>query len=236
MSPTELRLRLIATFVAVAEISQLQSLAVSAGLLIAVLLAVACAAPDARRWRRLLHVEAFVLLLFLTVPFTMAGQPLFTLGPLSASMEGVWRTALIASKVMSSVLLITALLGNVEPVRLGVALRGLHVPERLIRLFVMTIRYHSILYAEAQRLHEAMRARGFQPRSNRHTWRSYGNLIGMLLVRALDRAQRVEEAMLCRGYTGSFPYRTQPSPTRWDWVAFGCVAGVGVMALLVDRL
>ena len=236
MLPIEMRLRISATFVAVAAISQLQSLEVSGAMVIAVLLAVAYATPDARLWRRLLHVEAFVLLLFLTMPFTMAGQPIFSFGPLSASVEGVWRAVLIASKVMSSVILMVLLLGDIEPARLGAALRGLHVPERLIRLFVMTVRYTAILREEALRLHEAMRARGFQPCSNRHTWRCYGNLIGMLLVRALARAQRVEEAMLCRGYTGSFPYRAQPSPTRRDWVTFGCIAGGGGLALLVDRL
>ena len=81
-----------------------------------------------------------------------------------------------------------------------------------------------------------MRARGFRPRTSRHTWRSYGNLMGMLLVRALERAQRVEEAMLCRGYNGAFPYRPLPAPARRDWTRFGAITGGGLIALMVDRL
>ena len=40
-------------------------------------------------WHRLLHVESFVLLLFLTLPFSVAGLPLLTIGPLTASVEGL---------------------------------------------------------------------------------------------------------------------------------------------------
>lgn len=232
----DLRLRIVAAFVLIACISQLHALPVAGAVLALVMLAVWRAAPGAPAWRRLLHVEGFMLLLFATLPFTLAGRPLFTLGPLTASVEGVWRAALIASKVSASVLVLMTLLGDAEPSRLGAALRGLRVPERLTRLLVMTVRYTSLIRDEARRLHDAMRARGFRPRSNRHTWRSYGNLIGMLLVRALERAQRVEEAMLCRGYDGRFPYRAQPAPTRRDWAGFGLIVGSGALALVMDRL
>ncbi|MDQ0509907.1 cobalt ECF transporter T component CbiQ [Ancylobacter amanitiformis] len=236
MAPADLRLRLLAAFIAIACLSQLHSLAV-AGVLLALVLPLAWfLGPLAFPWRRLWHLEGFLLLLFATLPFTMDGRPLFTLGPLVASLDGVWRASLIAAKVSTCVLVLTVLLGDVEPARLGVALRGLRVPERLSRLCVMTMRYTSLLRDEARRLHDAMRARGFRPRSSRHTWRSYGNLIGMLLVRALDRAERVEEAMLCRGYTGSFPYHAPPFPPLRDWIGFGAISAAGVAILVIDRL
>lgn len=236
MPPGDLRLRLLAAFIAIACISQLHSLSVSGILLALAIPSVWLFGPNAFPWRRMWHVEGFMLLLFATLPFTMDGRPLLALGPLTASLEGLWRAALIASKVSTSVLVLTTLLGKVEPSRLGVALRGLRFPEHLSRLCVMTVRYTSLIRDEARRLHEAMRTRGFQPRSNRHTWRSYGNLIGMLLVRALDRAERVEEAMLCRGYNGSFPYRAQPFPPLRDWIGFGAISCTGLVALVIDRL
>lgn len=235
-APPDLRLRIVAAFVAIACLSQVMSLPVAAGALAAVGLFVAWSRPQGRLWRRLLHVEGFLLLLFLTLPFTMAGQPLFTLGPLTASVEGVARAALIACKVSASVLILTAMLGTIEPAQLGGALRGLYVPEPLVRLFVLTARYLSLIRDEARRLHEAMRLRAFRPRSNRHTWRSYGNLLGMLLVRALDRAQRVEEAMRCRGYDGRFPRLAQPLPAMRDWAGLTAALGFGLVVLLADRL
>ena len=39
---------------------------------------------------------------------------------------------------------------------------------------------------------------------NRHTYRAYGYLVGMLLVRSLDRSERIVAAMKCRGFRGRF--------------------------------
>ncbi len=235
-SSGDLRLRLVAAFIVLACLSQLRTLPVAAAALVLVALATAWRRPEARLWRRLLHVEAFLLLLFATLPFTLPGQPLVSLGPLTASVEGVERAALIAAKVSASVLILATLLGSVEPVRLGSALRGLHVPETLVRLFVLTARYLSLIRDEARRLIEAMRVRGFRPGSNRHSWRSYGHLVGMLLVRALARAQRVEEAMLCRGYEGRFPRLAQPAPTLRDWAGTTAALAFGAAITLADRL
>ena len=194
------------------------------------------ASGKGRFWRRLLHVETFVLLLFLTLPFTVAGRPVLEFGPLTASAEGFTRAALVACKVSACVLVLLAFLGGLEPERMGGALRGLRLPEPLVRMFVLTVRYLGLIREEAGRLHDSMRARGFSPGTNRHTFNAYGNLIGMLLVRALDRARRVEEAMLCRGYQGRFPYAALPSPAARDWAGFAAVAGLAVTVLVVDRL
>ncbi len=235
--PADLRLRLVAAFLLVAAISQLRGLATAAAALAVILLAtLVLFRPERRLWRRLVHVEGFVLLLFVMLPFTMPGAPLFTIGPLSASWEGLARAALIACKISASVLILLTFLGAVDPQRMGGALRGLRVPEPLVRLFVLTVRYVGVVREELQRLAEAMRARGFRARSNRHTWRSYGNLIGMVLVRALERAQRVEEAMLCRGYDGRFPYRALPAPAARDWAGFTLLAVLAVTVFGIDRL
>lgn len=234
--PADLRLRLVAAFLLVVALSQVRSLPLAA-----VALAVTAAAtlllvrPERRLWHRLLHVEAFVLLLFVMLPFTMPGETVLTLGPLAASREGIVRAALLACKTSASVLVLLAFLGAVDPQRMGGALRGLRVPERLVRLFVLTVRYVGVFRDEARRLGESMRARGFRARSNRHTWRSYGNLIGMLLVRALERAQRVEEAMLCRGYDGRFPYLAPPAPAVRDWAGFALAAVLAAALFGLDR-
>ena len=200
-------------------------------LLTAVALAVATRLP-APLWRRVLQVETFVILLFLTLPFAVAGTPLFAIGPLVASIEGVGRAALVAMKISAALLIIMSLLGTIEPARIGAALHALRLPEPLVQLYMLTVRYLALIRAEAVRLHDAMRARAFTPRSNRHTWRSYGYLIGMLLVRALDRAVRVEEAMRCRGASGRYPHAALPAPRPADWAGFALTAGLATVLLL----
>ena len=234
--PRDLRLRLVAAFLGVAALSQLHDLHVAAAALLAAVVVTLAAGIDRRLLRRLVHVEGFVLLLLATLPFAVAGDPLFTLGPLTASTEGLARAGLVACKVSAAAFILMLFLGSVEANRLGAALQSLKVPETIVRLLVMTVRYLTLIRQEAHRLRESMRARAFRPRSNRHTWRSYGYLIGMLLVRALERAQRVEEAMRCRGYAGRFPHAAMPAPAARDWLACAVLAGLFTLALVWDRL
>ena len=102
------------------------------------------------------------------------------------------------------VLLNVSLLGTLEPATLGHALHHLRLPEKLVHLLVFTVRYLDVLRAELVRMRRAMRVRGFRPRMDGHTYRAYGHLIGMLLVRSVDRAERIEAAMRCRGFHGRF--------------------------------
>ncbi len=230
------RLRLIAALAVIVVVSQLESLTVAAIAAAAAGLLAVAAGLDARLWRRLVHVETFVVLLVVTLPFAIAGAPLLTLGPLTASVEGVMRAGLVALKVSASVLILMAFLGSVEPARIGTALHALKLPKPLVRVFMLTVRYLSLIGDEARRLHDAMRARAFAPRSNRHTWQSYGYLIGMLLVRALERARRVEEAMACRGYTGRFAHATLAAPATRDWLVLAGLAALSLLMFLMDRL
>ena len=233
--PADLRLRLAVAFVAVAFWSQVAGLA-PALLAAALALLLFALARQPLPWRRLLHLEAFLLLLFVTLPFTIEGRPVLSLGPLNASAEGVTRAMVLAGKVTASVLLIALLIGGQDPLRLGRALAGLGLPDALVRLFIATARYIGLIGAEARRLHDAMRARGFKARSNLHTWRSYGYLIGMLLVRALERADRVEDAMRLRGFTGRYPQEPLPAPARADWAGAALITGAAALILIWDKL
>ena len=232
----DLRLRIVAAFVVLACLSLVGSLPLAAAALATVGLAAVLNRSEPMPWRRLLHVEGFLLLLFASLPFTMAGEPLFALGPLSASREGMAQAALIACKVTASVLIVLTLLRVDDPLRLGAALRALHVPDRLVRLFLLAARYVGVLREEARRLHDAMRMRAFRPRSGLHTWRSYGNLVGMLVVRALARAERVDDAMLCRGGGGRFPAMPLPAPAAAEWAAFSLLLALGLALTLADKL
>ena len=234
--PEDLRVRLVTALMLVVAVSQLQTLPVAATVLAAVVAVAAMAGIGGKAWLRMLHVETFMLLLFLTLPFTVPGRAVLNVGPLDASAQGFARAAIIACKVSASVLTVVVLLGSVEAMRLGAALHSLRVPEPIVRLFVLTVRYLSVIGGEARRLQEAMRARAFRAGSNRHTWRSYGNLVGMLLVRALDRAQRVEEAMLCRGFSGRFPWQEAAPLARSDKGFMALALTLAVLISVADRL
>ena len=82
---------------------------------------------------------------------------------------------------------------------------------------------------EYERLLRAAKARGFKPKTNMHTYRTYAYLVGMLLVRAVERAERVHKAMICRGFRGRFYslHKFSMSPLDWVWsIVFGVLLTV----------
>ncbi len=177
--------------------------------------------------RRLAPVEGLVLVMLLTLPFTVPGELWFPIGPLTASLDGLERAVTIALKANAVALALVTLVGGIDPAALGHALARLGVPDKLAHLFLLTVRYVGVLYQEHQRLLRAMRARAFVPHSDRHTWRSLGWLMGMLLVRSLERSRRVTAAMICRGFHGRFYLL---DPLRWQ-LADSLLALAFVLAL-----
>ena len=83
-----------------------------------------------------------------------------------------------------------ALLGTIPVQDLGPALQQLNIPDKLCHILLFTYRYIFVIHQEYTTMRQAMRARGFKPRTDTHTYRSYAWLVGMLLVRSWDRAER----------------------------------------------
>ncbi|MDH3392923.1 MAG: cobalt ECF transporter T component CbiQ, partial [Desulfobulbaceae bacterium] len=159
--------------------------------------------------RRLLLANFFILCIWLFLPFTHAGAPLMHIGPLTATVGGVEASARITLKANTILLAFIALVATMPVATLGHALRSLAVPEKLVYLLLFTYRYIHVMEQEYRRLHNAAIIRGFQPKTDRHTYKTYAYLVGMLLVRSLARAERVHDAMLCRGFQGRF-YALRP--------------------------
>ena len=154
--------------------------------------------------RRMAAVNLFLVLVWIFLPFSSPAGPgaAFALGPFTASWEGIRLAFLITVKSNSIILLNLALLCSMRVITLVRALEALHLPGKLCQTLFFSLRYFQVIHAEYHRLHDAMKMRGFCPGTNLHTIRAYGQLLSMLLVRSLNRGQRVYEAMLCRGYTG----------------------------------
>lgn len=153
---------------------------------------------------RLVVVNAFIAFLWLFLPFSVPGDALRTIGPLTVTRQGLDLALLITVKSNAIVLTLMALLGSIPVQDLGPALQQLRAPDKLCHILLFTYRYIFVIHQEYVTMRQAMRARGFKPRTNRHTYRAFAWLVGMLLVRSWDRAERVQDAMRCRGFKGRF--------------------------------
>jgi cobalt/nickel transport system permease protein len=93
------------------------------------------------------------------------------------------------------------------------AAHALRIPGLLVQLAMLTYRYIFILASELGRLRIALRVRGYRNRASRHSYRTIGHVAGTLLVRGYERAERVGQAMRCRGFDGRLrslaEFRTQ---------------------------
>lgn len=231
------RLRIVAAVLFALCVVGLQRPAtLSLALALALLLAVA----GGIGWRsllvRLLPLELFMLVLLLTLPFTVVGEPLLRAGPLTVSAQGLALALTILMRANAVLLVMLALLGTLEPARLGHALARLGVPERLAHLLLLTVRQIQLVGDEYARLRQAMRARAFVPRSNRHTWHSFGWLMGMLLVRSLARSRRVLDAMRCRGFDGRLRLLDTLRWRRADSVALTATVVLVAVLWSLDRV
>jgi cobalt/nickel transport system permease protein len=204
--------------------------ALVAALAVAVLTAAPARVLNRSTFWRLMHVNSFVLLLVILLPLSTPGEPAVRLGLLTWSGDGLLRAAAIGLKANAILLVFTGLVGTMEPAHLGFALGRLRVPTKLTHLFLFMVRYIEVIHREYHRLRNAMRLRGFRPRCDRHTLQSLGYLVGLLLVRAFDRADRIVEAMKCRGFRGRFYVLATFRPGPGD-VAF-CAAAMAVVLLV----
>ncbi len=154
--------------------------------------------------KRLFVLSGFLTLLWVVLPLTYPGEIYFKTGPFAFSEPGVLLAFQVTLKSISLVLAFMALLATMSTAVLGHSLNRLKLPDKLVHLFLLTYRYIFVLELEYQRLIRAARIRNFHPKTNMHSYRTYAYLVGMLFVRASERAKRVHHAMICRGFNGRF--------------------------------
>jgi cobalt/nickel transport system permease protein len=198
-----MRLAMAGLFSLLAALLQ-EPLAAAAALLLAAAILILSRPPLKQLCRRVALVNVFLLFLWLTVPLTMPGTPVFALGPLTASHEGVALVWLATLKSNAILLTFLALVATMDSPTMGHALDRLGVPTKLVFLFLFTYRYLHVIADEWQRLTTAARLRGFAPSTGMHTYRTIGNMLAMVLVNSFDRSGRVYQAMVLRGFQGRF--------------------------------
>lgn len=82
------------------------------------------------------------------------------------------------------------------------ALASLRVPSPIVCEIMLIHRYITLLLREASRVSTAYSLRA--PGQNGVHWRAWGSLAGLLLLRSVDRAETVWQAMSLRGFIGGF--------------------------------
>jgi cobalt/nickel transport system permease protein len=151
---------------------------------------------------RMQVICVFVIPILILMPLTVPGTPVFSLGPLTVSAEGISFAVLVTIRSVTAILLVVTMLGTQRFDTTLKALALMRVPGIIIQMLLFTYRYIYVMIDEFLRIWSAMRAKGFTFRFSRYGLGMIGNCIGMLLIKSYERAERVYLAMIAKGYTG----------------------------------
>ena len=209
----------------------------AAGAALAGALALAALARIPGRWLlgRLGAAALFLALFTLPLPLLLHdGGPAWELGPLRLSWYGLRVSLLLTAKAVAILTLMLIILVSAPLDATLKAAHALRVPGLLIQLVTLTYRYVFLLADELGRLRVALRVRGYRNRMSRHSYRTVGHVAGTLLVRSYERAERVGQAMRCRGFDGRFRSLAEFRTAAADVLAFALIAGCSVGLLLWD--
>jgi len=165
--------------------------------------------------KKVLQVSPFAILVGIFNPI-MDKEIIFHIG--SIGISGGWISFL--SIILRFFLTVTAALILIALTGFNAvcqALTRLGMPRAFVVQLLFFYRYIFVLVDEAERMETARSLRSFNSRSMR--FRIFISIIGHLLLRSLDRAERIYLAMRCRGFDGHIRL-IRPIKLGWKDVAF----------------
>ena len=142
------------------------------------------------------------LVVFLGFSAGFGTTPIFSVGPLTFYREGMVQGMSAAARVASDMSWMAAVFLTTPFNRVLDALKWFRVPAILIDTIAMTYRYGVLIMEEFNRMRDAARSRGGL-RNYRNTQHSTALILAQVILRAYDRAGRIQSAMLARGANAS---------------------------------
>lgn len=154
--------------------------------------------PQALILKRLLISAPFIL-------FIGIFNPLFDHTPIvtihSVVITGGWVSFLsITLRLLLTITAALLLIATTGIDGIGSALLRIGVPKIVVIQLLFMYRYLHVLAEEFIRCVTAQSLRSFHGEGIQ--FRAWGSLLGQLLIRSVDRANRIYQSMLCRGFNG----------------------------------
>ncbi len=174
-------------------------------------------------------INFFILFLWIALLLSGGETILTHIGPLTIYKQGVDLAHRITLKANSITLLILCILTTSPVMNIGRGLEQLGFSPKFTLLLVSSFRYLGVIYQEYFKLRRAAELRCFKPSTTSHTYRTYSYLIGMTMVRSYIQAKRIYNAMILRGFSGTFPSMNQTNAKNSDYLLAALFIFVGLM-------
>lgn len=156
--------------------------------------------PILKILKRVIPVMPFVICVGIFNPI-IDNTPFLSIGEVTISAGWISFVTLIL-KSMLTVLSTLLLIATTGMDRIGMALRWLKVPKIFVTQLLLTYRYISVLMEEGASVLKAYHLRA--PMVKGVYMKDLGSILGNMLLRTFDRAGRIYDAMLLRGFDGEY--------------------------------
>ncbi|QOY37918.1 cobalt ECF transporter T component CbiQ [Anaerobacillus isosaccharinicus] len=155
------------------------------------------------------YLIIFPFLLLMTVPLIIGGG-------FPIEVDRISFAALIFLKAITCMTVMTILLHTQTVDDFMDSLAHLKVPPIVITILLLSYRYVFLFFDDIQKMQLAARARFFSGGISIRNLKVYGQLTGGLLIKSLDRAENVYNAMTARCFNGTIRFREKRELNRWD--------------------
>ncbi|WP_104721273.1 cobalt ECF transporter T component CbiQ [Helicobacter mesocricetorum] len=169
---------------------------------------------------RLRFLLIFIAFLGIFNPF-FDDKPLIVWGQVTLT-GGVISMITLILKGILSLLASYLLIATTSMEGICYALRTLYVPKVLVTQILLTYRYIPIFLLEVQCTLEAYSLK--TPKKGGISFKAWGSLVGLILLRSINRAYEVYQSMRLRGFSGEF-YFLKYGKVVWiqSWYAISWV-------------
>lgn len=189
-------------------------------------------------FKRLLLIAPLVIFVGIFNPL-LDHTPIVKLG--SFTITGGWLSFIsLTLRLCLTVTTALILVATTGIDALGAALLRLGVPKIIVVQLLFMYRYLHVLIEEFVRSIQAYSLRSFHGEGVR--FNAWGSLLGQLLIRSIDRANRIYQSMLCRGFDGQVRLMRTSTLHKPDiiyfffWIAFFLCARFFNLPQLLGKL
>jgi cobalt/nickel transport system permease protein len=154
---------------------------------------------------------------------TLLILPFIVLASLAVPWRGYSELGILFVRAILCLMLLILLTNTTRFVELLRGLRKLGCPQILVMNLSFLYRYLFVLTEEAMRMKQARDCRRVRRAPVPEELKVLSSMLGTLLIRSFERAERMHGAMLSRGYSGDFPV---VSPKRFSWHDLVFISGV----------
>ncbi len=156
---------------------------------------------------------------------TLVILPFIVLATLAAPWKGIGGLSVLFFRAVLCLMLLILLTNTTRFVELLRGLRKLGCPQVLVLNLSFLYRYLFVLTEEVMRMRQARDCRRVGRAHTGHELKLLGSMLGTLLLRSFERAERMYQAMLSRGYSGEFRVS---APRCFSWGDLAFLAGVAI--------